>query len=154
MKIFCQSSFWDHHIVHRISFLKFYNLPVIRTIFSIHITKLFWHLSVYSIWSNIYYFKISIKSLGVRYLCLYSVYSYFYCRFVSLLSSYLSKSIVSSKWEYILLLTLDIPTDELSKIDLLLIFFELFRWLVKMRCLDFFWSSIGLSFYLAIRGIK
>ena len=65
MKILRQSSFGNDHILMGISFIKRNYLPIISVAPSVHIAKLLWHLPVDPVWSYIY-FKISMKSWGVR----------------------------------------------------------------------------------------
>lgn len=63
--ILCQASLGDDHIFSRILLLKLNDLPIIRIVPSVHVAKLFRHLSINPKLLH-FYFKISMKSWGVK----------------------------------------------------------------------------------------
>lgn len=161
MEILGQASLRNNHILLGVSLLEFNNLPVIRSILSIHVTKLVRHFSIDPTLHKVY-FKIYMKSLGVKYFPPSAVYYfYFGC---SILDSYLSTRILSSKLECILLLFLPTPRVKFGAgpLPLSIRFFELFKCLnyvckcvvsTRLRA-GFKSASMGLSFSLAIRGTR
>ena len=160
-QIFRQPSFGYYHILINVPFLELHNLPIVWSILLVHITKFIWHLSIDSALQKIY-FRISIKSLGVKY---FFVSSYF--GFKSTFSNCLSIRMLSSRLDKTLLLILDRAIGDIGfncRLFSIGRFFELlrisywlaydFKWVLKILFLCLLSLSRGFNFSLAILGTK
>jgi len=125
--ILCETSFGYDHVLMWVSVLKLYDFPVIRIERAcfIHVTKLFRHLSVYSIIKTIKYFNISMKSFGVKCPLIFSPsFSYF------ILYVYIILLFILSYYNFFVSYRISPPICKLY-------------WLANEYNADFLWPKLG-----------